>query len=58
MAATHDYDTELVYARDFSSSMVLVGESGGLSAIYEVEPSDIMFGLIVVTTDEQYPVLF
>lgn len=46
--------------------MTLVGESGGLSSIYDVEPSSAMPGLIVVTTehgplyvdpDETYPVL-
>jgi hypothetical protein len=60
-------DAELVYGRELISSMILVGESGGQSMVYAVDASDIVFGLIEVTTehgplyldpDEQYPVLF
>lgn len=31
---THDYNTDTVAAKDVDSSMVLVGESGGLSSVY------------------------
>lgn len=36
--STHDYDTALVRADTLNSTHVLVGESGGLSAIYDVRP--------------------
>ena len=35
MSATHDYDTEWIPARDLNNTHVLVGESGGLSAVYD-----------------------
>jgi hypothetical protein len=63
---THDYATREVLGSKLDSSMVLVGESGGLSAIYEVGASSAMPGLVRVETehgplyldpDETYPVL-
>jgi hypothetical protein len=34
MADTHDYDTKYVPGRDVTDQHVLVGRSGGLSAVY------------------------
>jgi hypothetical protein len=51
MAATHDYDTRPMLGRDLTSAHVLVGESGGLSAVYDCNPSSLVFGLVVVTTE-------
>ena len=34
MAFTHDYDTNLVKVSDLDGTHVLVGESGGLCAVY------------------------
>lgn len=48
-----------------NTTMTLVGESGGLSRIYEIQKSDAMPGLLCVTTehgplyldpDEEYPI--
>lgn len=64
--ATHDYPTVDVLGRHLDSAHVLVGDSGGLSAVYEAEPSDAMPGLMCVETehgplyldpDHPYPVL-
>jgi hypothetical protein len=51
MGETHDYDTAPVAVADLDSSHVLVGESGGLSAVYGTEPSNIMVGCHVVRTE-------
>ncbi len=48
---THDYETTTVKGSDLNSTHVLVGESGGLSAIYEVHPSSFGFGLLDVRTE-------
>lgn len=66
MSDTHDYDTQLVQGSQLDGTMTLVGESGGLSSIYESSKSDLMMGMVVVTTehgplyldpDESYSVL-
>ena len=49
--STHDYPTREVAGRDINSTMVLVGESGGLSAIYDIEPSFAMPGLLTAGTE-------
>lgn len=51
MADTHDYDTESVLGSDLNSTHVLVGESGGLSAVYGAKPSSAMPGLMTVETE-------
>ena len=51
MPATHDYDTRPVPGKDLTGEHVLVGESGGLSAVYDCNPSSRVFGLVVVTTE-------
>lgn len=52
MAATHDYETRLVLPTALESSMVLVGESGGLSAVYLNDGmSASMVGLVRVETE-------
>lgn len=48
--SSHDYPTRTVLGRDLDTTMVLVGESGGLSAIYEVS-SSAPPGVIPVTTE-------
>lgn len=63
---THDYATRDMLASEIDDTMVLVGESGGLSAVYESAPSAALPGLQLVTTehgpllldpDERYAVL-
>lgn len=51
MGATHDYTTATVKVRDLNSTHVLVGESGGLSAVYDCGPSNFGFGLQGVETE-------
>jgi len=51
MADTHDYDTISITADELNSTHVLVGQSGGLSAVYEAEMSDAMPGCIRVETE-------
>jgi hypothetical protein len=51
MSDVHDYDTKLVAAERLDSTMVLVGESGGLSAIYGVKGSSVMPGMLAVETE-------
>lgn len=48
---SNGYPVETVQGSDLDSSMVLIGESGGLSAIYEVENSSAMPGLLRVETE-------
>lgn len=47
----HDYPIRQVRGRDLDSTMVLVGESGGLSAIYDGYPSGAMPELRVIETE-------
>lgn len=51
MSDAHDYPTRLVKGAHLNSTMVLVGESGGLSAIYGNEESSAMPGLLLVETE-------
>lgn len=50
-ALTHEHPTRHVNSADLDNTMTLVGESGGLSAIYEVESSNVMPGMIRVETE-------
>lgn len=47
----HTHDTEFVPVMSLTSMDVLVGESGGLSAVYNVEPSNVMMGCLAVETE-------
>lgn len=51
MSDTHDYNTKKVPGSDLTNEHVLVGESGGLSAIYESGPSGSMPGFMRVETE-------
>lgn len=51
MAATHDYPTVSISPKELDSTHVLVGYSGGLSAVYDVEPSNLMPGMMLVETE-------
>jgi len=51
MSDTHDYNTKKVLGKNLTNEHVLVGESGGLSAIYELEPSSAMPGFMRVETE-------
>ena len=51
MADTHDHDTRTVRGGALDETMVLVGESGGLSAVYEVGVSPLAVGLVAVRTE-------
>ena len=48
---THEYPTKVVQVSRLNSTHVLVGESGGLSAVYEVSESNIMPGIFLVETE-------
>jgi hypothetical protein len=49
--STHDYRTQDVAASTLTSRDVLVGESGGLSAVYDSYPSAEMPGCLAVETE-------
>jgi hypothetical protein len=49
MAETHDYPTKSILAKNLKKSNVLVGESGGLSAVYETSATP--YGKVIVTTE-------
>jgi hypothetical protein len=51
MSAAHDYTTRLVLAAELCSSDVLVGECGGLSAVFSVKDSLVMPGCVAVETE-------
>ena len=51
MSDTHDCDTVSVPALDLTPAHVLVGESGGLSAVYEVRHDSLLPGFVTVTTE-------
>lgn len=57
MTTTHDYQTRTVLVSDLDGSHVLVGESGGLSAVYESGPSNFAHGLHGVETEHGYLLL-
>lgn len=46
-----DFRTQLVTVTSLSSIDVLVGESGGLSAIYDTSPSYVMEGCQAIETE-------
>lgn len=48
---THDYATRLVKGSELADEHVLVGESGGLSAVYEVRPGSLLPGFVTVWTE-------
>jgi hypothetical protein len=49
---THTYDTEIITAIALSSTHVLVGESGGLSAVYNATfPSFVVPNTVAVETE-------
>ncbi len=49
MSATHDYMTKVYRADELDSTCVLVGESGGLSAVYHSELTEDGTQLIIET---------
>lgn len=51
MPDTHNYPTKLVLGKDLNDTHVLVGESGGLSAVYENDVSSAMPGSQAVLTE-------
>ena len=51
---THDWVTRVVFARDLNESMVLVGASGGLSAVYGAAPSSLRRGFMRIVTEHGY----
>lgn len=51
MSQTHDYTTKTVKVRDLDNTHTLVGESGGLSSVYDNHPSNFAFGLQGVDTE-------
>lgn len=51
MTATHDYPTRPVAALDLTDADTLVGESGGLSSIYEVNDGSLLPGFVTVRTE-------
>jgi hypothetical protein len=52
MSETHDYQTRTLKPIRLGSTHVLVGESGGLSAVYTNDgPSSAMPGLIRIETE-------
>lgn len=42
MNETHDHPVKLVPATELNNTHVLVGESGGLSAVYEIEKTSVI----------------
>jgi hypothetical protein len=48
---THDYETRPVLGKNLTAEHVLVGESGGLSAVYDTTGSSLVLGCVVVTTE-------
>lgn len=51
MAATHEYRTRTVKGSALDHTHVLVGEAGGLCAVYEAKASSAMAGLVCVATE-------
>mgnify|MGYP006274961001 CR=1 FL=1 len=50
----HDYATKNVLATAINGTHVLVGECGGLSAVFSAEPSAAMPGCIAISTEHGY----
>jgi hypothetical protein len=51
MSETHDYETKMVKATALNGTHVIVGECGGLSAVFDVEPSSAIPGLYRVESE-------
>jgi hypothetical protein len=51
MADTHDYETRVIPVSALTDADTLVGESGGLSAVYEVRDTGAFPGFILVATE-------
>jgi hypothetical protein len=52
VSEVHTYDTKFIPARDIDSTCVLVGESGGLSAVYDnTGASGLLPGLLCIETE-------
>ncbi len=51
---THDWVTRIVFAHALNDSMVLVGASGGLSAVYGAVPSSLRRGVMRIVTEHGY----
>jgi hypothetical protein len=51
MSETHTYPTVTIPARDLDYTHVIVGESGGLCAVYESAQPSPTFGLYRVETE-------
>jgi len=51
MADTHDYETRTVRGDQLNGTMTLVGESGGLSSIYETRMGSLISVLLTVETE-------
>lgn len=51
---THDYPVALVKASAINGTHVLVGECGGLSAVFSAEPSAAMPGCTAISTEHGY----
>ncbi len=51
---THDWVTRIVFAHALNDSMVLVGASGGLSAVYQAQPSSLRRGVMRIVTEHGY----
>jgi hypothetical protein len=46
-----DYECQEVKGSDLQGTDVLIGESGGISAIYEIGTSDVMWPLLCAETE-------
>lgn len=51
MSEIHDYETDFILASELDGTHVLVGESGGLSAVYGAAASNVTPDFIVVNTE-------
>lgn len=52
MSKTHDYDTKFIAAKYLNGNHVLVGECGGLSAVFHpVMPGELVMGCMAVETE-------
>lgn len=49
--SVHEYPYKAVEGSRLDGTMTLIGESGGLSSIYEVKPSSAMPGLLQAETE-------
>jgi hypothetical protein len=66
MTQTHDYTTKSIKGSDLDNTMTLVGESGGLSSIYDTRMGTLNpvlltveteHGMLLLDPDESYEVL-